>query len=77
MREAAGAGVLIFAGIGVDVFEFGLAQAMTPDDVADGVNAALDSGADGLTVSRNYAEMRLENIAAVGAVLRKRGLVQA
>jgi hypothetical protein len=63
-------GTKILAGIGVDVFEEGLATKMKPEDVEAAVLAAHSSGADGITVSRNYAEMRHANLEAIGRAVR-------
>lgn len=46
-----------------------------PDEIIGGVNAALDGGASGVLLSRNYSEAELRNIEAVGTVLRERGLI--
>lgn len=71
VRREVGIKVPIYAGIGVDVVQDGLARAMEPDDVIRAVQAAVRAGADGITVSRNYAEMRLQNLRAVGFALRE------
>ena len=63
-------GTRIIAGIGVDVFEHGLERSMTPEDVEAAVNAAHGARADGITISRNYAEMRHANLEAVGRAVR-------
>ena len=63
-------GTRIIAGIGVDVFEHGLERSMSPEDVEAAVNAAHRAGADGITISRNYAEMRHANLEAVGRAVR-------
>lgn len=60
-----------FAGIGIDVFEHGQERAMTPDGVAAAIAEAHTAGADGITLARNYAEMRLENLAAAGDAVRR------
>ncbi len=72
VRKEAGPEVPIYAGIGLDVQEPGLNRAMQPPDVVDAVRAAARAGAEGITVSRNYAEMRLENLRAVGEAIRSR-----
>jgi hypothetical protein len=53
------------------VFEDGLVRAMTPDDVAAAIAEAHAAGADGITLARNYAEMRHENLAAAGNAVRR------
>jgi len=70
VRREVGNQLPIYAGIGIDVVEEGLARPMEPTDVAQAVEAALQAGADGITVSRNYAEMQLANLRAVGHALR-------
>jgi hypothetical protein len=70
VRREAGPEVPIYAGIGLDVREPGFNRAMQPSDVIDAVRAAARAGADGITVSRNYAEMQLENLRAVGEAIR-------
>ena len=40
------------------------------DLVRDAVRAALDTGGDGVILSRKYSEMRLANLRAVGEALR-------
>jgi hypothetical protein len=71
VRREAGRAIPIYAGIGLDVREAGFDRAMQPPDVVDAVRAAARAGADGITVSRNYAEMRLENLRAVGEAIRR------
>lgn len=71
VRAGCGSATQILAGIGIDVFEEGLRRAMTPVDVNDAVEAAHAAGADGITLARNYAEMRHENLAAAGAAVRR------
>ncbi len=73
VRAQVGAQFPIYAGIGVDVPEEGLTRAMQPSDVIQAVEAAASAGADGITVSRNYAEMQVENLRAVGQALRGLG----
>ena len=43
-----------------------------PEDIRESVQAALDGDADGFVLSRKYSEMRLENLEAVGEVVRGR-----
>ena len=61
----------ILAGIGIDVFEDGLERAMTPDDVAAAITEAHAAGADGITLARNYAEMRHSSLSAAGDAVRR------
>ena len=66
VRSGCGEAAQILAGIGIDVFEDGLERAATPDDVAAAISEAHAAGADGITLARNYAEMRHENLFAAG-----------
>ena len=70
VRRNSSPGTRIIAGIGVDVFEHGLERSMTPEDVEAAVNAAHGARSDGITISRNYAEMRHANLEAVGRAVR-------
>jgi hypothetical protein len=45
---------------------------VTPADISASVTAALDTGADGVILSRKYSEIRLDTLAAVGDTLRAR-----
>lgn len=69
-RRNAGEGARVIAGLGVDVFEYGLDRSMTPADVEAAILAAREAKADGITISRNYAEMQHANLEAVGRTLR-------
>jgi hypothetical protein len=70
VRREVGPDFPIYAGIGLDVPEPGLLRPMEPVDVEHSVAAAIRAGADGIVVSRNYAEMNLRNLAAVGDTIR-------
>lgn len=76
VRAACADAVPVIAGLGIDVFEHGLDRAMEPADAAAGLRAAVAAGCAGITLSRNYAEMRIDNIAAVGQTLRELGLAR-
>jgi hypothetical protein len=41
----------------------------TPERVTAAVLAAFEGGAQGIVLSRKYAEMRLDNLSGVGAAL--------
>jgi hypothetical protein len=73
VRSASLPGTKVLAGIGVDVFEDGLMSAMGPEDIEAAISAAHSSGADGVTISRNYAEMRHPHLEAVGRAVRSLG----
>jgi hypothetical protein len=71
VRAGCGTAARVLAGIGIDVFQEGLEHVMTPADVTGAIEAAHAAGADGITLARNYAEMRPENLAAAGAAIRR------
>ncbi|MCC7449376.1 MAG: hypothetical protein IT324_18300 [Anaerolineae bacterium] len=72
---ATGGRCKVYSGIGVGVGDGGKSKSITPDEVRDGVSAALDGGASGILISRNYSEAELAGLEAVGAVLKERGLL--
>jgi hypothetical protein len=43
---------------------------MTPEDAEAAVHAAHAAKADGITISRNYAEMQHGNLEAIGRAVR-------
>lgn len=49
----------------------------TPEGLRAAVRAAFDGGAEGILISREYDEMRLENLRAIGGTLRELGKVTA
>ncbi|HTW97816.1 MAG TPA: hypothetical protein VMD59_03510, partial [Acidimicrobiales bacterium] len=65
----------VYPGIDVNVAAPGHVKATTPSGLAEVAAAALDAGADGIILSRKYSEMTHENLAAVGASLRRGGFV--
>lgn len=71
--EAVGPEVQLYPGIGVGVE--GGARNVTPADVEEMVEASFAGGATGVMVSRNYSEMTLANVAAVGKALRRLGKI--
>ncbi|NND06777.1 MAG: hypothetical protein HKN87_10400 [Saprospiraceae bacterium] len=73
VREVGGK-AKVYAGIGVDVAwhlpEGGMrAHPSPPQRTKAAVKAALDVGADGILISREYNEMRLESLREIGKVL--------
>jgi hypothetical protein len=73
----------VIPGIGVDVPDniqrpagvpAGTARS-TPASVREAVIQSFAAGADGILISREYDEMRLENLTAIGATLRELGKV--
>jgi hypothetical protein len=65
---AAACNTPVYAGIGIGIPP----ATKTPEDVAAACRAALDTGAGGLVISREYSEMAPACLAAVGAVVRNR-----
>lgn len=66
---AVGPDVELYPGIGIGVE--GGPRPVTAADTEAMVEAAFDGGAAGLMISRNYSEMTLDNLAAVGTALRR------
>jgi hypothetical protein len=64
----------VYPGIGVGVGDGGKSKPITPDEVSAATQAAFDGGAHGVLISRNYSEAELAGLAAVGDVLKARGL---
>jgi hypothetical protein len=76
-RRATGDAVPVFAGIATDVPGPGVPPS-TPTAVAAGAEAAFRGGAQGLIISREYDEMELSNLTAIGdAVARDAVRAQA
>jgi len=70
---AMGPEVEVYPGIGVGVQGIGELE-ITPEDAKEAVRAAYRGGATGITISRNYSELMLENLAAVGDALDELGI---
>jgi hypothetical protein len=66
--------VEIWPGIDIDVPVPRGASQCTPESVKQTVLAAFAGGATGVVLSRNYPEMKPENLAGAGAALRELGL---
>lgn len=71
--KALGPSVGVYPGIGVG-FEAG-ERKLTPADVSSAIEASFEGGATGVIVSRNYSEMTLDGLAAIGDTLRRLGQV--
>jgi hypothetical protein len=70
-----GAGTQIWPGVDIDVpVDQGSSQC-TPEGVARAVKAVFRGGAQGIILSRNYTEMKPENLSAAGAALRELGRI--
>jgi hypothetical protein len=66
----------IYPGIDIDVPPLGAADVAAekhtkPDDVKNSLRAAFGAGADGVVLSREYAEMWLANLSAAGDTLKE------
>ena len=61
----------IYAGIGFDVPWGNATFPGNPEDVYQSVHKAFDAGANGIVVSREYEEMRVPNLRAVGRAMRE------
>jgi hypothetical protein len=72
-RAIAGTGgrVKVFPGIDIDVPTAAEEKHTKPEDVRAATAAALEAGADGVVLSREYYEMWLENLSAAGETTRK------
>jgi hypothetical protein len=73
--EAVAGEVMIYPGIDIDVPTLTTAKTpekrTSPEDVRAAIHAALGAGANGVVLSREYAEMWLANLAAAGDTLRE------
>jgi hypothetical protein len=63
--------VPIYPGIDIDIPTELNEKRTSPDDVRAATLAALQAGAHGVVLSRNYAEMRLPNLAGAGDAVRQ------
>lgn len=68
--EATAGVVPVYAGVGFDVPTDGNPMRSDPDRVYRATYRAFEAGAKGLIVSREYDEMRIENLEAVGRAVR-------
>ena len=71
----AGTPTQIWPGIDIDVPVPPEASHCTPESVKATVRAVFQAGAQGVLLSRNYVEMKPENLSAAGAALRELGVV--
>jgi hypothetical protein len=69
--RAVGGKAEVYPGLDLNVASPAHAKKAAPDDVRASVRAALDGGADGIVLSRKYAEMTWDNLEAVGSALRE------
>ena len=64
----------VWPGIDIDVPVPAGTSHCTPESVKQDVLAVFTAGAQGVMLSRNYVEMKPENLAGAGAALRELGL---
>jgi len=64
----------VWPGIDIDVPTGQGQSKCTPESVREAVFAVFRAGADGILLSRNYTEMKPENLAAAGKAIRELGL---
>ncbi len=73
--DVAGTKTQIWPGIGIDVPVPPGANHSTPESVKATVKAAFAGGAEGLIISRNFVEIKPENLSAAGDALRELGVI--
>jgi hypothetical protein len=61
----------VYAGIGIDIPGNGGTFASNPEGVYQATRKAFEAGAEGVLISREYDEMRLPNLQAVGRAMRE------
>lgn len=71
VEGAGGATTQIWPGIDIDVPTAPGQSRCTPDTIREAVLAAFRAGAGGVLLSRNYTEMRLENLSGAGEAVRE------
>jgi hypothetical protein len=69
----AGTSVQVWPGIDIDVPVARTSSHCTPESVSAAVKGAFAGGAKGIILSRNYVEMKPENLAAAGNALKELG----
>lgn len=67
--------VQIWPGVDIDVPAGPARGHVTPESIGRVVKAAFAGGAQGIILSRNYVEMKPENLSGAGAALRELGVV--
>ncbi len=74
LEGVAGTSTQVWPGVDIDVPVPAGASHCTPESVRQEVLAVFKAGAPGVFLSRNYVEMKPENLAGAGAALRDLGL---
>jgi hypothetical protein len=67
--------VQIWPGVDIDVPVSAGESHCTPESVGQAVKAAFRGGAQGIILSRNYTEMKPENLSGAGAALKELGII--
>jgi hypothetical protein len=75
VTAVAGHPVQIWPGVDIDVPVGEGEGHCTPQSVAAAVKGAFHGGAQGIILSRNYVEMKPENLSGAGAALRELGVI--
>ena len=73
--DLAGRATRVWPGIDIDVPAAEGTGHCTPESVGAAVKAVFKGGAQGIILSRNYIEMKPENLSGAGAALRELGLI--
>ena len=75
VEAVAGHPVQIWPGVDIDVPVSAGGGHCTPESVARAVKAVFKGGAQGIILSRNYVEMKPENLSGAGSALRELGVI--
>jgi hypothetical protein len=75
VESVAGKPVQVWPGVDIDVPVGKDESHCTPESVASAVKAAFAGGAKGIILSRNYTEMKPENLSGAGRALRELGVI--
>ena len=76
VEAVAGHPVQIWPGVDIDVPVSAGESHCTPESVALAVKAVFKGGAQGIILSRNYVEMKPENLSGAGSALRELGVIK-
>jgi len=75
VEDVAGTPTQIWPGVDIDVPVGAGVGHCTPESVGQAVKAVFHGGAQGIILSRNYIEMKPENLSGAGAALRELGKI--
>jgi hypothetical protein len=75
VEGVAGGATQIWPGVDIDVPAGPAGGRVTPESIGEVVKAVFRGGAQGIILSRNYTEMKPENLAGAGKALRELGLI--